>query len=256
MLLKDLGKAGAAVMILGAAACSSDSTPEPEPTDGSGPSPSTVPGSEPTSSTSAVGSTTTGVGIDWRQVVLGNVSAYLAIRNGEAALVDTGNPGSEDAIEFALGAAGLDWGALGHVIITHRHNDHKGSLTGVLALAPAASWYVGAADMVGVGADTEGIAVGDGDNVFGLDVIDTPGHTPGHVSVIDTGAGVLVAGDALFGSDGGVVGSLPQYTSDEQMADASVVKLAGFTYDVAYFGHGEPILSGASEAVTALAESL
>ena len=37
-------------------------------------------------------------------------------------------------------------------------------------------------------------------------------------------------------------------------AMASVAKLAGFDYEVALFGHGEPVLEGASAAVSALAQ--
>jgi hypothetical protein len=41
-----------------------------------------------------------------------------------------------------------------------------------------------------------------------------------------------------------------------EMANASVAKLAGFDYEVALFGHGEPVLSDASSLVAELAESL
>jgi hypothetical protein len=40
------------------------------------------------------------------------------------------------------------------------------------------------------------------------------------------------------------------------LADASVAKLAGFDNEVALFGHGDPILSDASDQVAALAETL
>ena len=66
----------------------------------------------------------------------------------------------------------------------------------------------------------------------------------------------MVTGDALFGAGGGVTGSLAQFTTDIGLANASVAKLATFDYDVALFGHGDPILNEASRAVGALAESL
>ncbi len=95
----------------------------------------------------------------------------------------------------------------------------------------------------------------DGDSVFGLDVIATPGHTPGHICLLDT-SGVLVAGDALTGGNGGVDGPNPQFTPDMETATQSVVKLAGLEFDVVYFGHGEPVTAGADQAVAELAESL
>jgi hypothetical protein len=39
------------------------------------------------------------------------------------------------------------------------------------------------------------------------------------------------------------------------VAMESVLKLGGFSYEVALFGHGEPMLEGASAAVAALAAS-
>jgi glyoxylase-like metal-dependent hydrolase (beta-lactamase superfamily II) len=74
--------------------------------------------------------------------------------------------------------------------------------------------------------------------------------------VLDPFSGILVAGDALTGADSGVAGPNPQFTPDMEMANASVAKLAGFDYEVALFGHGEPVLSDASSLVAELAESL
>ena len=39
-------------------------------------------------------------------------------------------------------------------------------------------------------------------------------------------------------------------------ANATVSKLAGFAYEIALFGHGDPLLEGASAAVADLAASL
>ena len=238
-------------MVLGTAACASGSD-DPDETTTSEPSESsTTQSSQPTSTSKPPTPT-----IGWHRANLGFVSAYIIYRDGEAALIDTGVPSSEGLILKALEEVGLGWDSVGHVVLTHRHDDHQGSLDAVLASAPSAAWYAGAEDMGAIGALTDGQAVGDGDKVFGLDIIDSPGHTLGHISVLDSSAGVLVAGDALFGEDGGVIGSLPQFTTDMELANASVSKLAGFDYDVLLFGHGEPILNEASRAVGALAESL
>ena len=83
----------------------------------------------------------------WHRVDLGFVSAYVLARGGEAAVVDTGVPGNEGAILEALEAAGLGWSDVGHVILTHRHQDHVGSAPAVLDAAPGAAAYAGAADI-------------------------------------------------------------------------------------------------------------
>lgn len=256
MLLRDMGKAGVAVMVLGTTACSSDVTDNttPTPEDGSTSSSSADSSTSvtPDSTTSTdAGPTTTGStesGYRWHRANLGFVSAYILYREGEAALVDTGVGGSEGDIESALGEIGLDWGSVGHVIVTHRHPDHQGSLEAVIG-ASGAPWYAGAGDIEAITAATEGAVVATGDNVFDLRIIETPGHTPGHISVLDDAAGVLVAGDALNGADGGVAGPNPDFSDDMDEAMRSVFVLAGLEFETILFGHGEPVLVGGRDAV-------
>jgi glyoxylase-like metal-dependent hydrolase (beta-lactamase superfamily II) len=186
------------------------------------------------------------------------VSAYLLYRGGEAALVDTGQAGSGPSIQAALTDVGLNWGAIGHVILTHRHPDHIGSAAAVAALAPDSIFYIGEGDadaVADLGEDGPTLAT-DGDDIFGMRIISTPGHTPGHISVLDQSAGVLVAGDAMNRADGALTGSNPSFTADEAAANESIRKLAGFDFETILFGHSDPILRGGSAEVEALATSL
>lgn len=260
MLLRDMGRSGLAVLVFGTAACSDDTTdnatPTPEPGSTTS-SPRTDPGStqpEPTTSGSST-SQPAGRGHSWHRVNLGFVSAYILYRNGEAALVDTGVAGSEGDIEAVLGEVGLGWSDVGHLIVTHKHPDHQGSVGAVIE-ASQAPWYAGGGDIAQISAPTEGTVVENGDNVFDLQIIETPGHTPGHISVLDGAAGLLVAGDALNGADGGVAGPNPDFSEDMDTANASAQMLASFDYETVLFGHGEPVLEGASGLVADLAESL
>ncbi|MGH8945379.1 MAG: MBL fold metallo-hydrolase [Acidimicrobiia bacterium] len=255
MLLRDMGKAGLAVVILGTAACSSESTdnatPTPETTGGP-----TSTGSTPTSAagSTALPGTSPAGGYDWHRANLGFVSAYILYRGGEATLVDTGASNSEGAIEAALAEIDLGWDSVGSVVITHKHPDHQGSLQPVLA-ATDAPWYAGAGDIPAITASSQGTPVGDGDRVDELDIIETPGHTPGHISVLDSTAGILVAGDAINGGNSGVAGPNPDFSEDMDLANASVAKLAGFDYEVVLFGHGEPVLAEGSAQVGDLAQT-
>lgn len=262
MLLRDMGKAGLAVVLMGTAACSSDPTDnatpsiEPDSTSTSaGPGSTSSNSDAPSTSQAAPTSGGAAGGHEWHRVNLDFVSAYLLYRGGEAALVDTGVGGSAGAIEAALAEIDLGWDSVGHLIVTHKHPDHQGSVEAVLAAA-GAPWYAGSGDIGAITASTEGSTVGDGDRVFDLQIVETPGHTPGHIAVLDPVAGILVAGDALNGADGGVTGANPDFSEDMDAANASVRKLAGFDYEVALFGHGEPVTSGASAMVAELAESL
>ena len=188
----------------------------------------------------------------WQRADVGFVSAYVLARAGEAAIVDTGLPGSEGAIHQALTAAGLDWRNVGHVILTHKHGDHVGSIDAILAAAADATAYAGEADLPRITSPRVLTPVKDGDTIFGLRIVATPGHTLGHISVLDESGGILVAGDALGTDTGTVAGSKPSFTEDLDQAKASVVKLGKLTFETLLVGHGDPILEGASAQVAAL----
>lgn len=281
LFLRELGRGTVAVAVLGPTiiACSGDSTngavtsASPSPTAATSSSTS-VAGNEPESpassdpavsapdaqaSTTSADTTTAASEesqLRWERVSLGFVSAYVLARGSEVAIVDTGSQGSAGQIEEALSALGANWNDVDHVILTHLHGDHVGGLGGVLDAAPDATAYAGEADVSGISSARGVTAVNDGDEVFGLQVIGTPGHTAGHISVLDPTAGFLVAGDALNESNGMIVGPNPSFSSDVDEANRSVAKLATRDFNTAVFGHGEPFVGEASEAVVALAASL
>ncbi len=251
----DLGRGAFAVTILGIAACapatrsagaSASATP-----DGATSPPEN--GSSPPGSASASASAASGGALTWSRVNLGFVSAYLLVRGGEAALVDTGVENSADAIGAALGALSLGWAAVGHVILTHKHGDHAGSAGVVLERAPDAMAYAGAEDIGDITVPRALTPVQDGDHVFDLEIVTTPGHTAGSISVLDPAGSVLVAGDALRVTGGRPAYPDGQFTEDMEGARASVAKLAALAFDTLLVGHGDPIEGGAAAAVAALA---
>lgn len=252
IFLADLGRGTLALAVFGLAACApSGSGTASSPAPSRSAAASASPGRSPVGSTAAP-SASASAGVAWTRVDLGSVSAYVLVRSGEAAVVDTGLPGSEDAIGSALEGIGLGWGSVGHVVFTHLHPDHAGSSEAVLALATDATGYAGAEDIPGIAAPRPLRAVADGDAVFGLRIVATPGHTPGHVCVHDEVGGVLVAGDALGTAGGEVVGPNASFTEDMEEAMRSVVKLGRVTFETLLVGHGDPITAGASELVAAL----
>jgi glyoxylase-like metal-dependent hydrolase (beta-lactamase superfamily II) len=258
--LRDMGQGTLAVAILGIGivSCSSD-----EGVDGVGSTTNGDPAPEDAVTTSTRRApTTTSDGmhaapLTWEQVVLGGVSAYVLVRAGEAAVVDTGNPGDAGDIAATLAGLGIGWSDVSHVILTHLHRDHVGSLGDVMAEAPDAAGFAGAPDIPSIPSPRTLTPVGDGDNVFGLDIIATPGHTPGSIAVHDPESSLLVAGDALQGGGGGgVIGANPRFTDDMALANESVKKLSARQFDTVVFGHGDPVVGGASEQVAALAATL
>ena len=257
------------------AACSSDSlsddaaanvggaTTAAEPTAGaptSAPAATTAPASEEAAdpAPTAVTEPTAGVESDleavtWARVNLGFVSAYVLARGNTAAIVDTGVAGSAAAIGETLGSLGLNYSDVAHVILTHNHPDHAGSISEVLDLALNATAYAGEADLGSIAGDIAGI-IG-GEDIFGFEMLPTPGHTAGHMAVIDHQAGLLVAGDAIFSEDGGVVEGPTRFFDDVPQSRESIKALAALSFNTLLVGHGEPIELGADSAVAALAAS-
>jgi glyoxylase-like metal-dependent hydrolase (beta-lactamase superfamily II) len=262
----DLGKGAFAIAVLGVAACAPAATGSARPgasassaaspaagAGGDGDGYGEAPAASGPGGSAGASAPPTGGGLAWHRVNLGFVSAYVLVRGGEAAVVDTGTGGSEGAIGDALEALGLDWGAVAHVVLTHHHGDHAGSAAAVLDLAPDAAGYAGAEDIPAISVPRPLTAVGDGDRVFGLEVVTAPGHTAGSICVLDPEAGVLVAGDALRVEGGAPALPGAQFSDDMDQALVSVAKLGALTFGTLLVGHGDPLEGGASEAVAALA---
>jgi glyoxylase-like metal-dependent hydrolase (beta-lactamase superfamily II) len=238
-LLFAAGAGALGVTVLGS--CSSSSAPPPAPT----------PAESPEAPVPAASGAVAG---DWRRVKMSYVAAYILVRKSEAAIVDLGLAGSEPAIEEGLKAAGADWGSVKHIVLTHQHSDHVGGLADI-APRVRATIYAGAGDLGSIVSPTPLKPIADGDEVFGMRVIDTPGHTLGHISIFEPATGILVAGDALR-TTGSLDGSDPQFTMDVTKANDSVRKLAAMDVKAILTGHGEPLTTGAGKALKELAASL
>ena len=84
----------------------------------------------------------------------------------------------------------------------------------------------------------------------GLRVVHTPGHTPGHVSLLHEPSGVLITGDALFNVRG-IRYSPGWMCTDPALNRRSADGLGDLDFEVAAFTHGPEIRQGAREAVRA-----
>lgn len=145
------------------------------------------------------------------------VNAFLVREDDGFTLVDTTiGGGAPDAILAAAEHAG---GAIRRIALTHGHADHAGGLDGLKArlgdavevLIPELDARILAGEQVVEGtlpggwptvATTPDTLLAAGDRVGSLEVVATPGHSPGHVSFLDTRDRSLVAGD-VFTTYGG-----------------------------------------------------
>ena len=60
----------------------------------------------------------------------------------------------------------------------------------------------------------------------GLRVIETPGHTPGHISLYSASTGILFCGDSIVSGEAGLRGSSGANNWDQAKSDESVRKQA------------------------------
>ncbi len=103
--------------------------------------------------------------------------------------------------------------------------------------------------------------VGDGDiipEVFGgMQVVFTPGHSTGHISLWQPEKKILIAGDVLMHLP--VFGlRLPfaAFTVDMGEDRRSVQRISALEPNVICFGHGKPILKNAAEKLHAFAKKV
>jgi glyoxylase-like metal-dependent hydrolase (beta-lactamase superfamily II) len=259
--LGEVGKGTVAIAVFSPAilaACSGDDTTSPElPTTTTTTPPATA--SDDDSPTDTTPSESTAP-LRWARATLGSVSAYVLARGTEATIVDTGNPGSAGDIGETLATLGLGYADVRHVVLTHFHRDHIGSTTEVLEMAEGAVAHAGELDLDDIAAGSVDIdairPLAGGEEIFGLEMLATPGHTEGHIAVIDHDAGLLVAGDALTADANGVAGPNPRFTPDLETAHESVRRLAELTFNTVLVGHGDPVENDADTQVAALAASL
>ncbi|MEM9563342.1 MAG: MBL fold metallo-hydrolase [Actinomycetota bacterium] len=242
-----------------------DASPAPssEATSSTGPDDGTTPADDDADDAAAEDRSTDAAGdgstdaageLRWARADLGFVSAYVLARGNTAAIVDTGVAGSAAAIGESLGTLGLTYDDVDHVILTHHHGDHAGSIGEVLEMAAGATVYAGEADLDQISAESI-VGLAGGEDVFGLEMLPTPGHTAGHVAVIDHTAGLLVAGDALWTENGGAAEGPAQFFDDIPGSQDSIRQLAQLSFNTLLVGHGEPIEGAADTAVAALADS-
>lgn len=83
---------------------------------------------------------------------------------------------------------------------------------------------------------------------MGLRVVATPGHSPGHISLLQERSRVLVTGDAIFNVLGVRLSPRP-LCSDYRMTQRTAQRLGELEYDVAAFTHGPEITENPREAL-------
>jgi glyoxylase-like metal-dependent hydrolase (beta-lactamase superfamily II) len=158
-------------------------------------------------------------------------------------LVDTGTPGSSVALGEALATIGAAWGDVTDIVLTHRHFDHTGGLAESMELASGANVWAGAGDAPQLPTiDGRSVrSLSEGDRVRDLRVFDTPGHTPGHVSLLHEAASALLLGDLIGSNDGALTLGPAAFTADPDLSLRSLRRMLELKPDRILFSHGDEV---------------
>ena len=201
-----------------------------------------------------------------------------------ATLVDTGIPGMKADFQAALEALGMDWSEVKRIILTHHDLDHIGSLpeiveatrAEVLALEAEVPYVQGekpgqktppAEVIASMPPEMQArfanppratvTRVLQGGEVLdfagGVQVIATPGHTVGHLSLFVVQDGVLITGDAMTSAGGQLNGPMERATPDMPEALRSVQKLAQLPAKTVLTYHGGVVDQYAAQQLTRVA---
>lgn len=194
----------------------------------------------------------------------------------EMLLIDCGYEGSLELLSVAMEKNNLDINDLTGIIISHDDIDHLGGLFEIKEACPAVKVYSSSIEAPYVSGEQKSLRLQQSEDVFetlpleyrtwalefqnslkairrisvdhmldvdtaydeNINIVHTPGHTPGHISLYIPAIKTLIANDALVIENGELEIANPQYTLDINQAIASIKKLSSLEINTLYCYHG------------------
>jgi len=201
--------------------------------------------------------------------------------DGSVTLVDCGlRFGASRRIRAGLAAMGRAVEDVQRIVLTHAHSDHAGAAAAMLAATRTSgvtihdadadfarrgqspprdsrfsgpSWLRPVNDRFGTFPPvTVAETVADGDVLpvaGGVQVVHTPGHTPGHVSLLHQSSGVLITGDAIWNMRRRITWPVLAFCTDVRLTQQTAEVLGELEYTTAAFTHGPQVSVNARETV-------
>ena len=205
------------------------------------------------------------------------VNVYLIIDPDGLTLIDTGTAGTEKKILKYIAGLGRAPSDVRRIIITHSDADHVGGLAALKAVT-GARVYANAVEAEAIAAGRAsrelkprglrrvlfGLVAGliktapatvdefltDGQVLpvlGGLRVVETFGHTPGHISLFAPSVRVLFTGDSIVAGDGELLPSRESNTWDMDRALEAVRLQAALGAQIVCSGHGPVVKDAAAK---------
>ena len=198
--------------------------------------------------------------------------------DGSLTLVDCGLKSSPKKIQAAIKSLNHDITDVNRVIFTHSHDDHTGGAAQIIDLigkseviahekeknylesgtnppqdySHFAGLFFRFMPSGGFAPITVDKTVTDGELLpvgGGLQVIHTPGHTPGHVSLLHKESGVLITGDSVFNFGFKIAWSLSAFCTNFEESKKTALKFLDIEYKVTAFTHGPHIEDSKKQAL-------
>jgi glyoxylase-like metal-dependent hydrolase (beta-lactamase superfamily II) len=199
---------------------------------------------------------------------------YILVDADGLTIIDTGIPHSEQKILDYVASLGKSAHDVKRIIITHSDFDHIGSLAALQKLTGARTYASKVeAEAMASGKPSRPIKrtgfslqrlvlalvrpfmkstrfqvdeiLTDGQVLpvlGGLRVVETIGHTPGHISLFAPAVGVLFCGDSMVTNENIIHGSRPQFTWDEGKAKEAAKIQAALGARIVCSGHGPVVM--------------
>lgn len=198
---------------------------------------------------------------------------FLVVEDDGLTLIDAGVRSSLRKILRAIAAIGEDPARLSRILLTHADLDHVGSAAPLKAQTGARVYASQvAADALAEGRSSRPLQLGLLSGAFarsksmqvaideiltpgqvlpilgGLGVVDSPGHTPGHLSFFARKHALLFAGDALRSRPDSLRYNLaPPITWDAAAVVASTQRLEALNPEIVCTGHGPVVYAAAGK---------
>jgi glyoxylase-like metal-dependent hydrolase (beta-lactamase superfamily II) len=181
--------------------------------------------------------------------------AYL-INDKETILIDTGNPGKVKNILKEIESLNINPKNIKHILLTHHDVDHIGNAallqkeTGAILWASKEDipYILGDKSRPGIkkvaslilrSKKPEKIKSYNGQEINDIKIIQTPGHTPGHVSFLYKD--ILFAGDLVRNANGVLKKQPKMGNSDDKSLNESIHKMSEYSFKWVCPAHGEPL---------------
>jgi glyoxylase-like metal-dependent hydrolase (beta-lactamase superfamily II) len=201
-------------------------------------------------------------------------SFLVRAEDGSVTLVDTGLKTAPSRIVAALAEIGSGPSDVTTIVLTHAHADHAGGAADLArrtgrgitvhhddaeyvrtGKAPPrdTSLRLGRLIMRTPGTDPAPVArtMSDGELLDGssLRVHHTPGHTPGHCSLLHEPSGTLITGDAIWNMRSRRTWPVLAFCTDAVLTEQTAATLGELDYTTAAFTHGPEIRGTGREAI-------